>query len=392
MESEQIVKKVDWLDEERRKDKTRLGAMEERLSALEGNFSPLIHQIKDLDGEITRLNALLARMDHYDEALLQQRTENKQKLDELDRQAKKRDDDAEKLRRAEMRALESTLAELRKDLEPVPELRRGMKARVDEESRLGRLIDELRTRIDTVRHSEEEYTRSFRLMDDGRRQDAKRLTDLQGEVAAMRKRVDEQRGRVELNDNMLRKLDTRLNEISVMETERREAQQAFLENQALREVERDKVWKGWQTRFEVIENQTSEVESNLQALDATHRAVKRSQQEVDEISQKVERRLNEVAEIQRLSEERFRQEWVTFKADDQKRWTNYTLTLEEQRNETTRQYERLSERVTQLEDHFQEMQDMLHQINEQTEKRLQSMLAVAHEWVATYENAMGRSR
>lgn len=392
MEMEQIVKQVDWLDEERRKDKTRLGALEERLSAMEGNIPPLVHQIKELNGEITRLTALLARMDHYDEALLQQRAETKHKLDELDRTAKKRDDDAEKLRRAEMRALEGTLAELRKELEPIPELRRSLKARVDEESRLGRLIDELRTRIDTVRHSEEEYTRSFRLMDDGRRQDAKRLTDLQGEVAAIRKRVDEHRGRVELNDSMLRKLETRLNEISVMETERREAQQAFLENQALREVERDRVWKEWQQRFDVIETQTSEIESNLQTLEATHRAVKRSQQEVDEISQKVERRLNEVAEIQRLSEERFRQEWVTFKADDQKRWTNYTLTLEEQRNETSRLYEKLSERVTRLEDYIQEVQDVLHQINEQTEKRLQSMLAVAHEWVSTYENAMGRSR
>ena len=31
-----------------------------------------------------------------------------------------------------------------------------------------------------------------------------------------------------------------------------------------------------------------------------------------------------------LTEERFRQEWVNFKADDQKRWTNYTLAQEEQ--------------------------------------------------------------
>ena len=32
-----------------------------------------------------------------------------------------------------------------------------------------------------------------------------------------------------------------------------------------------------------------------------------------------ERRINEITEMERLTEERFRQEWVTFKADDQKR-------------------------------------------------------------------------
>ena len=118
------------------------------------------------------------------------------------------------------------------------------------------------------------------------------------------------------------------------------------------------------------------MDSSLQTLDATHRSVKRSQQAVDELAQKVERRINEITEIQRLSEERFRQEWVTFRADDQKRWTNYTLTIEEQRSEAIRQNEKLAEKVILLEDTLQEIQDLLQQANEQTEKRLQSLLAM----------------
>lgn len=391
MEMEQILKQVDWLDDERRKDKTRIGSLEERLSALEGNFLPLANQIKDLGSDITRLTALMGRMDNFEESLLQARTESKQFFDELERQFKKQQEETEKVRRVEMRALDSSLAELRKELEPIPEIKRGLKARVDEESRLGRLIDEVRNRIETVRRSEEEYTRSFRLLDDSRRQDSKRLTDLQGEVAAIRKRVDEQRGQVELASSALKKADARLNEMAAVETERREAQANFLESQALREVERERVWKEWQARFELIETQTSEIEENLQALEATHRSIKRTQQTVDELAQKVDRRINEITEIQRLSEERFRQEWVTFKADDQKRWTNYTLTLEEQRNEAARQYEKLSERVTQLEDATQEIQDLLHQVSEQSEKRLQSLLSMIHNWVSAYDGNMGRS-
>lgn len=383
---------MDWLDEERRKDKTRLGVLEERLAAVEGNIPPLAHQIKELSGDLTRLQALLARLDQFDESLLQQRVETKQHFEELERQIKKREEESEKVRRVEMRAIDASLAEIRKELDPIPELKRQLKARVDEEARLGRLIDEVRTRIDSIRRSDEEYTRSYRLIEDGRRQDAKRLTDLQGEVAALRKRVDEQRGQIELNTSMLRKFDNRLNELTVTDAERREAMEAFLEAQALKEVERDRIWKDWQARFEVIESQTNDIETNLQALDATHREVKRSQQAVDELAQKVERRINEITEIQRLSEERFRQEWVTFKADDQKRWTNYTLSLEEQRGEAARQYEKLADRVTLLEDRLQEIMDVLQQMNEQTEKRLQSLLAVTHEWVASYENSIGRVR
>jgi hypothetical protein len=197
---------------------------------------------------------------------------------------------------------------------------------------------------------------------------------------------------LELASSTLKKLEIRLNELAVVETERREALNSFLENQTLKEVERERVWKDWSTRFELIETQTTELEDSLQKLDTTHRSVKRTKQEVEDMSEKIERRINEITEIQRLSEERFRQEWVTFKADDQKRWTNYTLTMDEQRGESLRQQEKLGERVTNLEDELQEIKDLLHQMAEHTEKRLQAQLAMTHEWVSSYERSVGRAR
>jgi chromosome segregation ATPase len=392
MELEQVQKQLDWLDDERRKAKTALDLQEKRISSVEAEYPSLTQQIKDLSGEITRLSAVLARIDQFDEAVLQLRIEAKQAVEALEKQIKKRDEEADKVRRVEMRALEESQEAIRKELAAISELKRGLQARTEEDSRLGRLIDEVRLRIDTIRRGEEEYTRTYRLLEDGRRQDAKRLTDLQGEAAALRKHVDDMRGKMELTSTTLRKIDARLNEMSTLEVERREAQAKFLENQTLLQVERDRVWKDWQARFEAIERETAEVETNLQALDATHREVKRSQQTLEELNQLVERRINEMAEIQRLSEERFRQEWVTFKADDQKRWTNYTLTQEEQRGEAQRQYAKLSDRVTQVEDSIQEVQDVFQQMNEQTEKRLQSMLSVVHEWVTAYERTLGRAR
>ena len=392
MELDQVIKRIDWLDDERRKDKTVLAAIEERMVNLEGNLPVLAKQIKDLDSEITRVTALLARMDHFDENLLQARVENKQAIEELEKEINQRASESEKVRRVEMRALESTIVEMRKELAPIPELKRSLQARIDEEIRLGKAIDEVRMKFEAARRSEEEYTRTLRLIDDGRRQDGKRLTDMQGEVAALRKHVDDQRGKLELTSTTLRKIENRLNELATVETERREQQAKFIEEQTLLQVERERVWKEWQARFETIESQTANIEMNLRALDVTHREVKRSQQALDELAAKVDRRINEMTEIQRLAEERFRQEWVTFKADDQKRWTNYTLTLEEQRGEARRQYEKIAERVTHLEDAVQEIQEAIQQMNEQTGKRLQSLIAVVHEWVSSYERSSGRAR
>jgi hypothetical protein len=100
--------------------------------------------------------------------------------------------------------------------------------------------------------------------------------------------------------------------------------------------------------------------------------------------------LNELTEIQRLAEDRFRQEWATFKADDQKRWTNYTLTQEEQYQESIRQMERLNNHTTQIEDVLQDLEVTVTQANMESTKRLQSLLTMVHEWVSSFEKVAAR--
>jgi chromosome segregation ATPase len=392
MDIEQLQKRIQWVEEDRRKEKDSIALLENKLVSLEGNVSASLQQSKGLSSEITRLSAIITRMDQYDQALTKTRLENKQAVDELDKAFKMRIEESEKVLRVQIKSFDGIFADLQKQIEVIPKLDKNIQARTDIEIAIRRSVDELRGKIDAVRIEEEEYTRTIRLLEDGRRQDAKRIVDLQGEVNALRKRMDDQRGQNELINTNLRRLDTRLNELITVEDERRDAMTTFLNKQAVTQVERERTWKEWQSRFDAIETQAVDIESQLVSLDTTHREVQGIQANIQELTQRVERRISEITEIQRLSEDRFRQEWVTFKADDQKRWTNYTLTQEEQRNEATRQFGKLAEQTTHIEDELQEVKDLLQQANELVEKRLQSMLQVAHEWVTTYERTMGNSR
>lgn len=392
MDIDQIQKRIQWVEEDRRKEKDAIALLESKLVTLEGNLAASQQQSKNLSSELTRLSAIITRMDQYDQALVKARLESKQAVDELDKTVKVRIDESEKVQRVQIKSFDSTFAEIDKQLEVIPKLEKNIQARVDTEIATRRALDELRGKIEAVRIEEEEYTRTIRLLEDGRKQDAKRIVDLQGEVNALRKRMDEQRGQNDLMNTNLRKVDSRLNELITVEDERRGAMTNFLNKQAVTDVERDRTWKEWQSRFDTIEKQAVDIEGQLVNLDATHRDVKRIQGNLEELIQRVERRISEITEIQRLSEDRFRQDWVAYKADDQKRWTNYTLTQEEQRNEAGRQFSKLTDQITTIEDELQEMKDLQQQANELVEKRLQSMLALVHEWVTTYERSMGSSR
>jgi len=392
MDIEQLQKRIQWVEEDRRKEKDMIALLENKLVSLEGSLAASLQQGKSLTSEITRLSAIIVRMDQYDQALLNTRLENKQAIEELDKALKVRLDESDKVQRVQIKSFDGNFTDLQKQLELIPKLDKNIQARIDTEIAMRRSLDELREKMDTVRTEEEEYTRTIRLLEDGRRQDAKRIVDLQGEVNALRKRMDDQRGQNELINTNLHKLENRLNEIITVEAERRDSMTNFINKQTITQVERDRTWKEWQSRFVSIENQGVDIETQLVNLDTTHREVKRIQVNLEDLTQRIERRISEITEVQRLSEDRFRQEWVTFKADDQKRWTNYTLTQEEQRNEATRQFDKLVDQTTHIEDELQEVKDLLQQANELVEKRLQSILAMAHEWVTTYERTIGHSR
>jgi chromosome segregation ATPase len=389
MELEQILKQIDWMDEERRKDKSLIAALQERIQAHEGGLDAINQRIQLLDDETTRLSTLIGRVSQYEEELRQQRIDNRRMVDESEKKAYKSQGEVENVFRIELQSLEKDMLQLRGQFDQLTEFRRTMETKSEEQLRLNQTVEEMRTKVTDIDRSYEEYNHSYRVMEDSRRLDAKRLTDLQSEVTALRKRSEEMRSQDEMLSANLAKSESRLNDIVATDNERREAQQSFLEQQKVIQVERDRAWKEWMVRAEAFEKQAADVETQLNDLDATHRAVKRSQEELESLTERVERRINEITEMQRLSEERFRNEWTTFKSDDQKRWANYTLSQDNVQNDVGRQTEKLMERVVKLEDHLLETRDTLYQLNELTEKGLQTALSLAHDWIAIYTRSKG---
>ncbi|GAP22874.1 hypothetical protein [Leptolinea tardivitalis] len=384
MDLEQLNKKIEWLDEERRKDKTTIAMLIDRLTSLEASIVSASQEVKTIQTETSRITSLTGKFEQIDSAISTLRIELTKNIELIDKARIDQNREIEKTRSKEIDTINKNLAELRKNLEAINEIRRNLQVRQEEEFRLNRLLGETDKKIADISHGDEEYKRTLRLLEEGRRQDSKRLSDLLGEVTAIRKRQDEQRGKVDMTTDSVRKLEMRVAELLTAETERRQIVNAFIEKQSLQQVERDRTWKEWQDRFSAFEKQTTTIDTQLQTLEAMQRAVKRSQDTFDDITQKFDRRINEITEMSRINEDRFRQEWSGFKNDDQKRWTNYSLSQEEQFRELMRQLEKYQERIVKLEDLSADINDMITQINEETQKRLQALVLMSHSWAEEF--------
>ena len=392
MELDELVKRLDWLEKEHRKDRAAIADLQEKLASYEGGAVRLQNQIKDVSGDISRFAPIAARLDQFDTMLTQYRSESSKAVDEIEKRRLKHEREVDDRRRVELENINKSILEIRNSLDAFNELRRGLQARAEEDSRLARLITELEKKIKDFNLVDDELRRGIRIADDARKQDAKRITDIQGDLAAIRKRADEARERADLNADTIRQLDARVNELMASETDRRIAQMQFIEQQNLAQVDRDRAWKEIQLRFENFARQTATLDQQLLTLDETQRSVKRSQEAFEDMNTRLERRINEITEMQRLAEDRFRQEWVTFKADDQKRWTNYTLTQDELNKDLHVETDKLNQRLAAIDDATQGMQDLLQQTTEATETQLQELMNWAHEFLTNYERIMGRAR
>jgi chromosome segregation ATPase len=379
----QLEKRVEWLDNERRNDKTAIAGLQSKIDNLGTENSTLRMRITDMESEIARLNTLIGRVEQFEIDVSNVRSDLSRQIEDIKdaSQGKFIQIDKNDQRIDDMNL---DVGELRKKMgnyEKFPDL---IEDRKQEDIRLARLIEELKAQVIDISRFDEDYKRSLRVMEDNLRQEAKRLTDFQGEITAVRKRLDETRGKQDLVGDSMRKLEIRIKELLDAESERQEEQTGFIEKINVAQVERDRIFRSWSERFVTMETITRDLEAEVSGLEETHSAVKKSLAALDEVTQRFDRRVNEITEVQRLNEDRFRQEWTTFKSDDQKRWSNYTLAQDEQHREMNRDLTSFGDRILNVEDVLERIQDTLEQLGREDIKRMQAQLSTIRESIETF--------
>jgi chromosome segregation ATPase len=393
MEFERVVKRLEWLDEEHRKTRSSLSTLEERMTALEASINKVAKQIKPLGDQIADMSSTAARLDQFDVIFTRQREDMNKALDEIEKRHQKREEEIVKLHRKDFEPIIKKLDELKKSIDSeFPPIKRDIKARLIEEARLNEGIKELKPKIDEAVEIAHEAMQTQRVFEESRKQEAKRVNDLQGDLTAIRKRIDEARAKADLNADSWKNMDNRIKQLMASELERKTAQSAFIDQVSLIQLNHDRSYKEWKEKFDTIKQQAQTADTQIQTLEEAIRNAKRAQETYNELNTKLERRINEVTEMQRLTEDRLRQEWVTFKADDQKRWIGYTLSQDEGGKDIRRAIQKLDERIETLDESTEGLHDRLEQTTDATEQQLQELMNVAHEWLSAYERIMGHGK
>ncbi len=388
MEKEQLEKKVQWLDEERRKAIAENDELKKRLEVLERSLLRSQKTSATRSESKAKVKSLADQVAELETELKNQGSQFKEQILELSTQRKTQD----KTLAQEQKGLSKVLDDFRKEIADLQALRKGLNEQSQSVLKLSGSVQRLEEAVTEVERGEDQRAKIAKNIEKNSQQDIKRLTEMHAEVAALISRLDTAAKRTELILDGQRKVDKRVDEVFEAEEQRKQTQATFLEQAGIQEDERKRTMKEWGKRFELVEEQSNSLMRHLKELETTDLAVKRAQRSFDELVEKINRRVNELSEIQRLGEQRFRQEWSTFQADSQKRWANFNLTSEEQLREEGRQREKLVDQVTTIEDNLREVQDTLQHLTDQSERNLQTLLELARDSLAENERFISNQR
>ena len=90
MEFEQLVKRIEWLDEEHRKTRAVITRLEERMATLEANIDTVAKPLKPLPKQIADIASTTTRLDQFDGIFAKQHDDMKQAIDEIEKRHQKR--------------------------------------------------------------------------------------------------------------------------------------------------------------------------------------------------------------------------------------------------------------------------------------------------------------
>ncbi|MFN8451168.1 MAG: hypothetical protein U0521_21955 [Anaerolineae bacterium] len=357
MDVNQAARMIEWLDEERRRDKATISTLQERLAQQQDTLDALTKRLNSIESDQSMLRGEVSSSGRENETVDQIHRDMQQMIEAVE--AKRLTAERETERRNELarEAISRPVRELTEKLSRLERQTTELPAINVEKDRLSGVVANTQQRVDDLFKRLEEPDRRLAFLEEQRRQDARRLSEVESELPDLRKQLDSFKPKLTLIEELSLRNERKIQEVSAGDRDRREQIQQFIDQQTLLEQERDQQIKALLEQFGEQDSQMQKYIERFETWSEAYREMKKIIDDFERIGDRLERRINEVAEMQRLSEERFRQEWNDWRSDDQKRWKQFTLSNDEVWRLHDKEFERFVQRLSDMEGLFPPLQD-----------------------------------
>lgn len=325
MEITQLEQLVRWLDEERKKDKTLVLALQERLEQQNLVIEAQAKELETLRQEIVVLRTDVRRTDEYPGMVEKSHRDLTGMVEELREQVRRERAESDRLRRMEQEAISSQVAELDKKIRPFFRYEEQLKAREAGEQRLQTQLQQLSGALADLTKRTEDRLQLIVYLDEQRRADARRLAALEGELPPLRKTVDELNVKLVRLEDAIRKLPGRVEEAIQIA----KSYDPKIEELRVSDFQREQRIKQYFDQAERVNAELVRLVEQTQKYALLYNQNKQALEALEAFQARLDKRQSESTEMQRLAEERLKRQWEEWQAAFARDWQKRLVTEED---------------------------------------------------------------
>jgi DNA repair exonuclease SbcCD ATPase subunit len=355
MEITQLEQMIRWLDEERKRDKTQIAALQERLEQQLQVIESQSAEIDSLRQDLVTVRTDVRRTEDYPEMIEKTHRELNSALEALKTQVRRERLESDHTRRSEIEMLNDMIAEVDKKYRPTLRYEEHIEARAAGEQRLQGQVQTVTNTVADLSKRMEDRLQSIVYLEEQRRADTRRISEVEGQIPPQRKRIDELSARLVRLEDSIRKLPSRVDEaIDIAKS-----YDPLIEELRVADFQREQRVKKYLDQAERVEGEVQRLVEQTQKYALLYNQNRQALESLGAFQERLEKRQNEISEMQRLTEERLLRQWeewqTAFARDWQKRqvaeedrWRRQNLSVQK----TTEHFAQLDEQMTL---HYQEI-------------------------------------
>lgn len=358
--TEQAIKdlqsRLDWLDEERRKQTRKVSELEQKLTLQEREIAGREQRIQDLERQLSSTTAQLGRIPKIDIQLAQFKDEIVQLIEQYDQRRIQSEAEMDRLRRVEQEASVREISELRKEIGFVPKLQNEMELRIAEESRLANLIGQQKTQVDNLKNRLESSDGNFAFLEEKEKHNNRNITDVQTAVVEINKRWEHIYSRLDTSNSAILRLEGSLQGITEKQNQVQESTKNWMEQIQIGEYERNQRLEGWRRVLEEQEDNIEKFNKEFVKFSDMYKEAQMAVQTLSGWQEEIEKQQRSASEILRVETSRMQSRWDDFRHENDKRWKSQGVDSEQRWNTINRHEREIREMIDLIDDKISKLE------------------------------------
>lgn len=364
-DEEQVLKRLEWMDEQRRKSARKLAELDQRFALLERKLVGREERILDLERKLANTTAHLARISEIDARLSNFRDEMVELIEQYDSRRIEGEERYDRLRRVEHESVSREIGDVRQELPAIGRLEREMELRTAEEKRLANVIGILQNAITPMRNQIAEWEQANTFLEEKERQNSRNVGEIQTQLLEINKKWDPINIRIDILSNTLAKAESSRQDLVEAQVEQRDIVKKWAEHIQIGEHERNKQLEKWRYVLEEHKDTMARYSHEWVQYADQYKEAKMALQALEAWQLQIESQQKEQSELLRMELNRTSSRWEGFVLEDKQKWKTVEVETEQRWSAYHRAEKKILEQIEELQQtlvQIQEDKDLLWRI------------------------------